>query len=60
MLPLQLTCGKKFLTQQLPALWVDNQHLSMEEQGELLDKTTSAWKADCKQIDDILVIGVRV
>jgi len=51
---------KKFLTARLQALLLDSQHLSMHEQGNLLDKTIEEWKSDLEQIDDILIIGVRV
>ncbi|MES2396569.1 MAG: tetratricopeptide repeat protein [Bacteroidota bacterium] len=33
---------------------------SMEEQGEKLEKVISEWKGHKAQIDDILVVGVRV
>ena len=34
--------------------------LPMNEQREALEKCINEWKADKEQIDDMLVIGVRV
>jgi hypothetical protein len=36
------------------------QSLSMEEQGNHLEKYHNDWKANMEQTDDVLVIGVRV
>ncbi len=52
--------GKKFKYQQLKEVILKMQHLSMEEQGVLLDKTIVDWMRDLDQIDDILVIGTRL
>jgi serine phosphatase RsbU (regulator of sigma subunit) len=52
--------GKKFKYRTLKDLLLLNQHKSMTEQGELLEHTITAWKGDLEQVDDILVIGVRV
>jgi len=32
----------------------------MDEQKEVLDRTIEDWRGDLTQIDDILVIGIRV
>lgn len=33
---------------------------SMEEQQKIMQQTLSDWMAETEQIDDILVIGVRI
>ena len=32
----------------------------MKEQKEVLSNTINEWKADNEQVDDILVIGVKI
>ena len=41
-------------------LLLEIQDKSMQEQEELLDSFVENWKADIEQVDDILVIGVRL
>ena len=38
---------------------LDIQSESMDQQKNILDSTLLEWKKDVKQIDDILVIGIR-
>jgi len=52
--------GKKFKYAQFKQLLLSIQNKSMDEQKEILDKTMAEWKGALEQIDDILVIGVRV
>jgi serine phosphatase RsbU (regulator of sigma subunit) len=52
--------GKKFKYSQFKQLLLSIQDKSMDEQHRILDKTMADWKGDLEQIDDILVIGVRV
>ncbi|MFH1321228.1 MAG: two-component regulator propeller domain-containing protein [Bacteroidota bacterium] len=52
--------SRKFMSKRFKQLLLDIQKMSMEEQEEVLDKTFEDWKGDEDQIDDILVIGVRV
>lgn len=51
---------KKFLQKQLKELLLGIQHLSMEDQKLILDKTINNWKGNQEQVDDILMIGIRV
>jgi ligand-binding sensor domain-containing protein/serine phosphatase RsbU (regulator of sigma subunit) len=51
--------GKKFKSSALKQLLVNAQHLSMEQQKELLDRTIEDWRGNHEQVDDILVIGTR-
>jgi serine phosphatase RsbU (regulator of sigma subunit) len=52
--------GKKFKYKQLEEVLVANAHLPMEQQKERLGATFNAWKGELEQIDDVLVIGIRV
>jgi tetratricopeptide (TPR) repeat protein len=52
--------GKKFKYKQLQQLLVDNSSKSMDEQKELLDKTIEDWRGSLEQIDDILIVGIKV
>jgi ligand-binding sensor domain-containing protein/serine phosphatase RsbU (regulator of sigma subunit) len=52
--------GKKFMVKRLNELLVSIQGQTMEEQGATLERTFEAWKGGHQQIDDILVIGIRV
>ena len=35
------------------------QHLDMKEQLDVFSSTFENWKGDGKQVDDVLVVGVR-
>ncbi len=52
--------GKKLKYSTFKQILLDNQHLSMEEQGALLEKTIEGWRGTLEQVDDILVIGTRL
>ena len=52
--------GKKFMSKRLRQLFLDIQEMSMEEQKEYLNKTVEDWKEGREQVDDILVIGIRI
>jgi PAS domain S-box-containing protein len=51
---------KKFGTQKFKELLLTNQHLSMQQQKELIAKAHQGWKGNMAQIDDILIIGLRL
>jgi len=60
--------GKKFKYKPFKRLLIQNQHLSMNEQKEVLDKAIEEWKdyinpitnTHYEQIDDIVVIGIKI
>jgi len=52
--------GKKFKYIQFKRLILANANKSMTRQKESLDKTLEEWKGDLDQIDDIIVLGLRV
>lgn len=52
--------GKKFKYNQLKELLHKNYLLPIEEQKEQLAKAFDSWKGDLEQVDDVVIIGVRV
>ncbi|MFL5753439.1 MAG: tetratricopeptide repeat protein [Bacteroidia bacterium] len=52
--------GKKFKYKQLQELLLNNFSRPMREQKELLSATYESWRGQLEQVDDILVIGVRI
>ncbi len=52
--------GKKFKYKELKQLILDNCKLTMQEQKTILDKTFESWKGDLEQVDDVLIIGIRI
>jgi|GEM_PF-1340797 len=52
--------GKKFKYKQLQNLLLSIQDKRMNEQENILFKKINDWKSDLDQVDDILIIGVRV
>jgi ligand-binding sensor domain-containing protein/serine phosphatase RsbU (regulator of sigma subunit) len=52
--------GKKFKLSQMKALLLNLQDQDMMDQHRILDQTIETWKGSHEQVDDMLVIGVRV
>jgi len=52
--------GKKFKYRQLKELLCDVSPLSCKEQLRLISEKFDSWKGDNEQIDDVLVIGIRI
>jgi serine phosphatase RsbU (regulator of sigma subunit) len=52
--------GKKFRYKQFEQLLLANAHLDMADQRTVLSKTFDEWRNSHEQVDDVLVIGVRV
>jgi len=52
--------GKKFKYKQLEQLILDNVQLTMDEQKNLLNETIENWRGSLEQVDDILIIGIRI
>jgi serine phosphatase RsbU (regulator of sigma subunit) len=51
---------KKFMTKRFKETLINIQTKTMQEQGKTLDKVFEDWKGKCEQVDDVLVIGVKV
>ncbi len=52
--------NKKFKYRQLRELILSVQDKTMKEQGEVLKNTLAEWQGNEEQIDDILVMGIRI
>lgn len=51
---------KKFKVGVLKQLLIDINHLTMEEQNAMLQEKFGEWQGEYAQLDDILVMGIRV
>jgi len=51
---------KKFLSKNFKNLLLEIQDRTMHDQKEILEKTLANWMGDTSQIDDLLVVGVKV
>lgn len=52
--------NRKFMTRQFKELLITIHHEPMEIQKEILDTTIETWKGSNRQIDDIIVIGLKI
>ncbi len=52
--------AKKFMAKRFRQLLADCHSQQMSAQQELIDQTFLSWKGQNEQVDDILVIGIRV
>lgn len=54
------TKGKKFKYSQLKTLLLQNHSLKMSEQLQTISKQLTEWKGDLEQVDDILLVGIKI
>jgi serine phosphatase RsbU (regulator of sigma subunit) len=52
--------GKKFMTGNFRQLLSDVSKLPIERQKTMLNQTIEEWRGNLEQVDDILIIGVKV
>ncbi|PWJ43150.1 serine phosphatase RsbU (regulator of sigma subunit) [Sediminitomix flava] len=52
--------GKKFMSRRLREHLYSHRKNSLEKQGELLEETFDNWRGRERQIDDVMVIGIKV
>jgi serine phosphatase RsbU (regulator of sigma subunit)/Flp pilus assembly protein TadD len=52
--------GKKFMTKRLRELLLANYHKPIPEQEQIFTKAIIDWKGNHEQVDDILMIAIRV
>jgi sigma-B regulation protein RsbU (phosphoserine phosphatase) len=52
--------NKKFMSRRFEDLLLEINNLSMTEQKEMLQKRFHDWRGENEQVDDILVIGIRI
>ncbi|MFL5766068.1 MAG: tetratricopeptide repeat protein [Bacteroidia bacterium] len=52
--------GKKFKYSSMKELLLKNYRLPMNDQKQILDRSIEEWRGKLEQVDDILVIGIRI
>lgn len=52
--------GKKFMTKHFKKVLLSIQHLTMPDQEKYLNNLFQEWKGNNEQVDDVLVIGIRI
>ena len=52
--------GKKFMHKQLRKIFVEVSEMDVEQQKEIIHTRFEEWKGQLEQVDDVLIIGVRV
>ncbi len=52
--------GKKFKNKQFKQLLIDIHKKDMTEQNAIFNKTFEDWKGELEQVDDVLVMGIRI
>ena len=52
--------GKKFKYKPFKQLLAENRDKSMKEQKDLLNLAFEIWRGDLEQIDDVVVLGVKI
>ncbi|NNM95835.1 MAG: SpoIIE family protein phosphatase, partial [Bacteroidia bacterium] len=52
--------GKKLKYRQMQELFLANAHKSMKEQKLILENSLKQWMGSLEQVDDILIIGIKV
>ncbi len=52
--------NKKFMSKRFEKLLLENCMQPMEKQREILKNTLAEWKGNNDQVDDILVIGIKI
>jgi serine phosphatase RsbU (regulator of sigma subunit) len=54
------TGGKKYKSKNLKDFMTENCHLPMAEQQQLFKSEINNWKGNFEQVDDLLVIGIKL
>lgn len=52
--------GKKFMAKRFKELLLNIYSKPMQEQQEIFEKELIKWRGDIEQVDDVLIIGIRV
>ncbi len=52
--------GEKFNSKRFRKLFLSIQEMPMNEQIKIIEQNFLKWKADVQQIDDVLVLGVKI
>ena len=51
---------QKFSPQAFRSLIFENRNLPMKNQRQILEENLDKWKGSCRQLDDIIVIGIKI
>jgi serine phosphatase RsbU (regulator of sigma subunit) len=52
--------GKKFMSKNFKKMILEMQSVPLKDQGAALEKVLTSWMGEISQIDDILVMGLRM
>ncbi|MBE9468882.1 MAG: SpoIIE family protein phosphatase [Bacteroidetes bacterium] len=52
--------GRKFMSKKFKQLLTEINNKPMSEQHDILDSTIDNWRGDIEQIDDIIIIGLKI
>lgn len=52
--------GRKFMAKNLKSLFIEIATLPIEKQKEVLNERFLQWKSDHEQVDDVVVLGVKI
>ena len=52
--------GRKFMSKKFKQLLIDINQKPMSEQHDILNETIDNWRGDIEQIDDVLIIGLKI
>jgi serine phosphatase RsbU (regulator of sigma subunit) len=52
--------GKKFLSRNFKTLLAETFNLTMKDQKKALLDAFTIWKGNFEQIDDVLIIGIKI
>lgn len=52
--------GKKFKNKNLEELLLAIEALPLNEQSRALSKTFNDWKGELEQVDDVLIMGIKI
>jgi serine phosphatase RsbU (regulator of sigma subunit) len=52
--------GKKLMFRQFQKLLIENHKKPLAEQKEILEQAFENWRGSLEQVDDVLVIGIKV
>lgn len=52
--------GEKFMIKRFRDLLIMNSEKQMPEQKQIMENTYNNWKGESKQIDDVLILGIKI
>jgi serine phosphatase RsbU (regulator of sigma subunit) len=52
--------GKKLKSKRFRQMLLDVHKLPMSEQKEIIERRFEEWKGELRQIDDVVVAGIRI